>query len=61
MGCIYEKKRLQLRPDCTESQLFLHHNMVWYDQYKAQKKGDRNAGDLVKQDKRQRERGAATL
>jgi hypothetical protein len=47
MGSIYEKKRSRLRPDCAESLLFLHHNMVRYDQYREQREGNLDAGDIV--------------
>lgn len=41
MGSIYEKKRSRLRPDCAD------HNMVRYDQYREQREGNLDAGDIV--------------
>jgi hypothetical protein len=43
MGLIYEKKRSCLRPDCAENLLFLHHNMVRFEQYEKEEEAVQKA------------------
>ena len=43
MGQVYEQKRCRLRPDNAESLLFLHHNMVRFEQYEQQEEAAVNA------------------
>ena len=36
MGQVYEKKRSRLRPELAENLLFLHHNMIRFEEYEAE-------------------------